>query len=74
MTFHRRVVLVDHGAHDAIPVLEVILEGHRVAGPRFPIYLPQAHSIDAAGSKESLGGADQGDPRRFSIAGQWTAS
>ena len=55
---HLSIVLAHHRAHHAVPVAEVILERHGVAGSRGPADLPQADPVDAVGREQRLGRGD----------------
>ena len=65
---HLGQVLAQDGAHDAVAIVEVVLEGDRVLGPGHPGDLAQADGVDAPLAEERLGGADDPRPGRFGRA------
>jgi hypothetical protein len=67
-------VFVDDGAHHPSPIAEVVLDSHRVLGSGLSGDFAQADAVDAVGGEELLGRGDDGQPGRFGVASQWTAS
>ncbi len=74
MALHGGIVLRHYGSNDAVPILEVVLQGHRVSGTRLPVDLPETDSVDAAGREEFLGRSDQGGSCRLRVSRQWAIS